>query len=189
MCIATGASLAAEDCESVRHLSSITVNDAYKLAPWADVHYAADADWWRHHLGSMVCCRGRKYSQHRNWRPGEAENLGVFALKSAQNPGLSREKDTLHTGNNSGYQAINLAYLLGATRILLLGYDMGATGNGHFFGKHPQNLRQCSDYGKFRAPFRTINPADYGLEIINCTRETALDAFPCMNLEAALENI
>jgi len=189
VCIATGPSLSAADCEKVRHLNCITVNDAYRLAPWAAAHYAADAEWWRVHIGAMDHCSGQKTTQHRNWQPGEAEKHGITVLKSSPKPGLSRDAGTLHAGRNSGYQAINLAYLLGATRILLLGYDMGATGNTHFFGDHPKALRQCSDYGKFRAPFRTIHPADYGLEIINCTRQTALDAFPRMDLEAALENL
>jgi hypothetical protein len=99
-------------------------------------------------------------------------------------PGLSERDGVLHAGRNSGYQAINLAYLMGATRIGLLGYDM--QGGGHFFGRHPKSLRQNSDYSVFRAAFRTIQPHEYGIEIWNCTRDTGLDAFPCRSLESVL---
>ena len=49
---------------------------------------------------------------------------GINQLKSVAQPGLSRTQGVIHQGKNSGYQALNLAYLLGAKRILLLGYDM-----------------------------------------------------------------
>jgi hypothetical protein len=90
----------------------------------------------------------------------------------------------VHTGSNSGYAAINLAYHLGAERVLLLGYDMMVrAGKRHWFGNHPQGMDANSNYASFVARFRTINPADYGIEIWNVTRETALDCFPRYDLD------
>ena len=88
------------------------------------------------------------------------------------------------SGSNSGYQAINLAYLLGATRIILLGFDMSNhSGLSHFFGDHPDEFAGGSDPKRFIAGVNTIKPEDYGIEIINCSRVTELDAFPRMSLE------
>ena len=54
--------------------------------------------------------------------------------------GLSLDPDKLVTGHNSGFQALNLAVLAGARRILLLGYDgkAGQDGRTHWSGGHPR---------------------------------------------------
>lgn len=97
--------------------------------------------------------------------------------------GLGR--DCLHYGNNSGYQAINLAYLFGAKRIILLGYDMHAIGPRHFFGEHPGSLSSGSDYADWIPRFNQL-AADLkseGVEVINCTRSTALHCFPELSID------
>jgi uncharacterized Rossmann fold enzyme len=87
-------------------------------------------------------------------------------------------------GGNSGYQAINLAYHLGAERVILLGYDMHChSGQSHWFGDHPKDFASNTQYERFIKRFRTIKPADYGIEILNCSRVTALDAFPRYSLD------
>lgn len=113
------------------------------------------------------------------------ESYGLNVLKHSDAPGLSTDPDVVHGGSNSGYQAVGLARHLGAlwedsfTRILLLGYDMQLTGGkSHFFGDHPPEIRNGGDPGRFVSAYRTIDPNQYGIEIINCSRETALDMFP-----------
>jgi hypothetical protein len=55
--------------------------------------------------------------------------------------------------------------------------------NRHWFGDHPKPFNQASNYNNFITSFKTIWPEIYGLEIINCTRTTALTWFPCMDLD------
>ncbi len=52
--------------------------------------------------------------------------------------------EPLGTGNNSGFGALNLAYVLGAEPIYLLGYDMAIApgGKSHWHAGHPFNLTQ-----------------------------------------------
>ena len=51
--VASGPSLTAEDVDYCRERAAvIVVNDNYKLAPWADVLYAADPEWWDLHQGA-----------------------------------------------------------------------------------------------------------------------------------------
>ena len=107
-----------------------------------------------------------------------ADKFGLAWKPGRHLPGLGR--DCLHYGNNSGYQAINLAYLLGAQRIVLLGYDMHATDKRHFFGDHPNHLAVGSDYADWlqRFPQLAADLKSEGVEVINCTRSTALKGFP-----------
>jgi len=93
-------------------------------------------------------------------------------------------------GSNSGYQAINLAFILGAGEIILLGYDMQKTGGKqHFFGDHPNGpMKVDSDYNGWLGNFEKLasDLAGKGVEVINCTRQTALTCFKRMSLEDAL---
>jgi hypothetical protein len=95
----------------------------------------------------------------------------------------------MHFGDNSGYQAINLAYLWGAGRIILLGYDMQHTGGkSHFFGDHPKDLQVGSDYVDWCHKFAKLaaDLAARGVEVINCSRATALDCFPRATIDEVL---
>lgn len=100
---------------------------------------------------------------------------------------LSNQPNALATGRNSGFQAINLAVLAGAARILLLGYDMKAEGRQmHWFGDHPQRTAPQTIAG-YRDGFnRLARVMPKGLQIINCSRDTALQCFPRAELESAL---
>lgn len=124
---------------------------------------------------------GQLWTQDQAWDKPFPERLNVINLK--HNSGLSRNRGYIHGGGNSGYQAINLAYHFGATRIILLGYDMKTSGQ-HFFGVHNSpGLNKDTNYSSFIANFRTINPKDYGIEIINCSRDSDLDCFSTAKLE------
>jgi len=108
-------------------------------------------------------------------------------LRATLEPGLARKTGAVHTGSNSGYQAINLAYHLGARSIILLGFDMhNHGGKTHWFGEHPKEFKADTRYERFLNEFRTIKPDQYGLQIINCSRKTALHAFPVCNLDDLL---
>src|SRR5690606_3319410 len=57
VCIASGPSLTADDCEAVKAWRAqeegrgvIVTNTTFRLCPWADVLYALDAAWWKQYL-------------------------------------------------------------------------------------------------------------------------------------------
>ena len=102
--------------------------------------------------------------------------------------GLGR--NVLHFGGNSGYQAVNLAFLFGAAKIVLLGFDMQRTNNRpHFFGKHPYHEDEntptkamLKDWAeKFKVLAKDLEAEQ--VKVINATRETALDCFERVPLE------
>ena len=154
------------------------------MAPWADYLYGCDPEWWTHHLPkiralgvtSRLCAPD--VPKHKSHNAEFAKEHGLEPWPARQiSKGLG--EDVIHTAGNSGYQAMNLAYLEGAQRILFLGLDMKVAPNGkrHFFGNHPGKMNKASNYKAFMASFRSVTPEHYGLEIINCSRDTALEHF------------
>jgi hypothetical protein len=73
--------------------------------------------------------------------------------------------------------------MLGATRVLLLGFDLGGT---HFFGPHPEGLKNTKlhRFEQFKRQFASYRPK--GVEIINCTPGSALTCYPTATLDACL---
>ena len=116
-----------------------------------------------------------------------AHSLAV-PLQPGDVTGLSLDPTTLNTGQNSGYQAINLAVLLGAAKVVLLGYDMqiGSNGQSHWWGEHAWKTRPPVDL--FRPHFATlVEPLKrLGVEIVNCSRVTTLDYFRRASIQEAL---
>lgn len=182
VCLATGPSLKAEDVAFVRGKARVVaVNNAITLAPFADVLWASDAKWYRWHQG-VPSFKGLKYClEGTHYRD-------VRVLRPTGRTGLELSPTGVKTGENSGYAAINCAVHLGATRIVLLGYDMqyGPKGERHFFGDHPiratrMNESYLANYATLVAPLHMLN-----VSIVNCTRRTALKCFPRETLEAVM---
>lgn len=186
ICLGSGPSLLPLDVQQCRGAGYvIAINETYRLAPWADVLYAADYHWWDSHDGvpSFAGFKvgmepfGKRYPDVSRWRTSGPTGLDVdFGAR------------TLRTGGNSGYQAINLAVKLGATRILLLGYDMQPGPAGHHWhpphheGDPAPDYDSClKDYATLVDPLRRLN-----CSVINCSRETALTCFPRLSLDEAL---
>lgn len=116
--------------------------------------------------------------------------MHINVIRSAPQSGISTDPSLIHTGSNSGFQALNLAILAGASRILLLGYDMQPTdGKSHWFGDHPGSLNRTSPYAVFRKAFDDAanQIARLGVEVVNCSRETSLTCFKRAALSDALK--
>jgi hypothetical protein len=139
----------------------IAVSDAYRLAPWADALVSNDSKWWRVHPEALKF-KGRKFC-----------GMGY--------PGCERIKyeGRFTIGLNSGLQAMRVAVKLGASRLLLLGFDMHATGGAHFFGEHPAPLQNTKP-GRFNIHIHQFDKweADQAVNVINCTPGSALLRFP-----------
>lgn len=184
LCVASGPSLTQADvdyCQG-RVDMAIAVNTSYQRVPWATALYAADAHWWDWHKG-VPAFGGLRYSVS-----SEAAKWGVSILRNTGADGLEMSPDGLKTGRNGGYQALNLAIHFGATRILLLGYDLqlGDQQKGHWHPDHPHG--RPSPFGVFLDKFKTlVGPlANLGIDVVNCTPRSALTCFPRQSLREAL---
>lgn len=173
VCIASGPSLTADDCEVVRGWSDssparfvVVTNNTFILCPWADYLFAMDNEWWRHY-GEEVHDKfnGAKYSRHGNY--------GSIATP-------------VHHGDNSGVGAVLLADYLGADRIFLLGYDCQHTGGRvHWHGNHKKPLGNTQSMPHWRGFFEQAR-ASIAADVVNITRQTALDVFRRGTLEDEL---
>jgi hypothetical protein len=160
----------------------IAITSAYAAVPRVRHVYSCDRRWWDVYRPGVL-------GQHPTadlWMGDDRRPAvpGVTALKiDPDAPDISRTPGLLHGGKNSGYQAINLAVLLGYTTLLLVGYDMRRVeGSPHYFGDYASpHLRRASPYAEWVPLFRTIR-CD-GFEVINCTQGSAIDAFPIGRLE------
>lgn len=177
ICIASGPSLTQEDCEACRASGHpvIVSNTTFRLCPWADVLFAFDYKWWREYgkevesvfKGARVCC-------------SPIRSHGVQMLH--------HEKWFQHF-HNSGASSISLAVAAGAKRVILLGFDCQKTGGKtHWHGDHPKSLGNARSIGNWPKQFKNV--ATYAsqslVEVLNCSRETALKCFTRVNLEEVL---
>jgi hypothetical protein len=166
-----------EQLRAARACRVIAVNDTWRLLPSADLLYACDGEWWTIH-GAEVR-RARPDLERWTQSADAVQRFGLTFIKvDAYASGLTKRSDTLHGGGGSGYQAVNLAYLLGARRIALVGFDMQPARDGrqNFFGSHPPGLRTAHPYQRwireFDALARDLEAA--GVDLVNCTKTTAL---------------
>jgi len=188
---ASGPSATHADAQALTKVcdETIAVNDSYRLANF-DHLYATDSRWWKHHIADVMRdFEGTCWTQSIDWDVDPAQ-WGIKCLTgNTDGKGLSRDKTKVHTGKNSGYAALNLAYHLGAERIILIGYDMQKGACRHWFGSHPEPMEVESCYPDFIRKFETIIPADYGIEIWNCTRSTALACFPIYDFDEVTDRL
>lgn len=91
-------------------------------------------------------------------------------------------------GENSGAGAMALAEYFGARQIILLGYDCkyALDGKRHWHGDHPKALGNAISMPKWKSQFKNIAGHLGNCEIVNASRETALDFWPVISLEDAL---
>jgi hypothetical protein len=186
VCLATGPSLTQADVDACRGRAKIiAIKHAIEFAPWADVLYACGADasqWWPRYGHGLHDFPGLRFTLD----PKAAAWATV--LKETGVTGLERDPSGLKTGRCSGIQAINLAVHLGASTIVLLGYDnqSGPDGRDHVYGANPSNRRP--PYDLFLRCFETlVEPlAALGVTVVNASRVSALYTFPRVSLEEAL---
>lgn len=165
----------------------IAVNDNYKLAPWADVLFACDIQWWYYH----------KELVPDNIECWTIEGTGSHFKKRYKYPNLNevpyiREfdvyDDKVHHGGNSGYIAIQLARLFGAKKIILVGFDhMHTNGKVHWFGDHDKEWfrKNAEDIDRWLDNIeRLLRNID--VDVVNCSNETAITTSRRSRLEFEL---
>jgi hypothetical protein len=117
------------------------------------------------------------------------DRFDLHWIYGADSPGLAKDPTCIHQGKNSGYQAMGLAYLFGAARILLLGFDFSRDGaRTHWHGDHPKGLGNGGTYPTWVAAMNSlaVDLKAAGVEVINCSRRTAINCFPRRAIEEVL---
>lgn len=176
--MACGPSARALDLATLRGEQLLLVNDAalrhssfaacaHATPTPAAALFSLDNQWVRRRRHFLESWAGEKHVALplESW-PECAGIAGVNYLGWSHADGLSDEPDVICTGGNSGYGAINLAYLKGAREIYLLGYDMDA--------------REDEKYIYWAPRFRTMLPQlkARGVRVVNLNPDSHIDAFP-----------
>jgi len=186
VCLASGPSMSAEDADYVRGRARvITVNGTWRRAPWADVHYSNDHDWFEAELPAMQrACTGEFWCGHPTWRHPAVRSI-PFDKKAR---GIVRRPGRIAWGGNSGYAALNLAWQFGAKRIVMVGYDQSSVHGEHWHGEHPEAIRKGFNFPMWADRFAEAarDFARFRIEVVNCSRATTLACFPLAELEAVL---
>ena len=190
----------------------LAINDNYLLAPWCDIHYHCDMKWWdwalsgRHPAQQRFGPPDKMAAFFRDLKclrvtldnsvkaREDVPHVKVLGNASYQRPKklgtLSSDPRYICTGGNSGFQCLNIAYHLEPKRVLLLGYTMQATNDRdvHWFGQHPVRTSPSIFLKTFVKHFDTAAPLlrRKGIEVINCTPDSALQCFPYVPLERFL---
>jgi hypothetical protein len=181
VCIASGPSLTAEDCELVRASGHTTIvtNTTFRLCPWADALYGFDPLWWRVYIAEVrQTFRGRLFCQSFHRIRHDIE--------------CARMYPAFRSFGNSGANAGALAMAAGARRVVLLGYDCALTGGrSHHHGDHPPGLRNCDTLPKWPGQFERLArwAEARGVSVLNASRESALTCFERVALEIALSPV
>lgn len=188
--LANGPSMSQEVADAVRgKCRVIAVNNAYRLAPWADMLYACDAYWWADHP-EAANFEGLKVTTQGHC---PVESAMLLECEPTLYAGFDERSTHVRSGKNSGYQAIHVAVHLGVSRILLCGFDMRMVdGMKHWFGDYiSPRLNKESPYSTWVRCMEILAPIlrRKSVEVINCTRGSAVKCFPFMKLEQALESM
>jgi len=151
----------------------IVINNAYALAPWADAHYFADFHWWQWHKDKpeYKAFEGQRISIQDSAQHFHKDEPSIYVLRNGGGQGLSDKPDAVNTGSNSGFQVLNIAYLSGAKKILLLGYDMRfEKGRCHWHAPHPNRTPEQS-YHRYAKRFSTTENQlkAAGVDVVNCS--------------------
>lgn len=183
--IASGPSAAEADLSLLAGWPVIAVNDCWRLYPRADVLYACDRGWWEKHHSATKAFSGQRWTQDRE----SAEKYGLSHIAGEAGAGFSTRCGLIKFNWNSGAQAMQLGWQLGARRFVLIGFDMTpVNGKVHWFGDHPRGLINESPWQMFISAFETIakDCEQLGIEVINTSRVSKLTCFRRLSLAEAL---
>ncbi len=161
----------------------IAINDAYLVAPWAEILYFCDYTWWEKNRSAVEERFTGRYIVTL-----ENHIDRVRTLRNNGKEGLETDPGAVRNGSNSGYQTINLAYHLGVKRIVLLGYDMQVRGD-RLHWRARSDLQTPAGFQRTLRDtmlpcFQTLRHplAAEGVEVINATPDSALKVWPYRRL-------
>lgn len=178
--LASGPSLSIEQIDAARASKhrTIVVNSTYQKFLDADTLYAGDYLWWKiHHADVKAQFKGERVTGDSSVA---ARWPDVTRVRSAFREGLGRE--IIHQNGNSGVAALNLAYLQGFERIVLLGFDMklGPNGEKHHHPDHPAPCVQGQTFGEWLHKLESV-ARDFKKTqclVVNATPDSAMKCFP-----------
>lgn len=182
-----GPSLIEVDVTRLHGQHVIAVNNAFKLGDWIEFMFYGHCGFAVWHGEALRQFPGFKlttciYRERLKFKP--------LVMRYSRKFGLSTNPKQLFWNLSSGACAVNLATLLGATEIVLLGYDMRRiNGQNNWHNDHPVTEENTPDpYESFLEPWPSIARGAnmIGVNIINATPNSDLMLFPIVEPEKVM---
>lgn len=170
----------------------IAIKKSVELAPFADVVYGCDGPWWRSVQG-LPKFKGVKLAFEPTVCGSEWGIRKIEIKNPAKDDLLFGTIGHIGAAGNSGFQALNLALQFGADRVLLVGFDMRGDSGPHWYGRN--NWMQAANptdgvYARWVRAMHAAAPviAARGVSVVNASPISALECFPKMSIENALDS-
>ncbi len=181
------------DLSTLRGRKVIAINSSWRAMPWADFLVFSDNRWWAEHGPILL-------DESQRQRPAvfggrivavtTTITLPVLYEVGRENkPGLCRDPGAVMIRRTTLTAALNLAYHLGASRMILLGVDGKAAENGrtHHHEAHPWPQRPgCWDEQRVDVAAIAADLAREGIKVINASPGSALDLWKVLPLPDAI---
>lgn len=190
--IGGGPSVALQRPDRLRGLNVIAINSSYEVAPFAQYGFFGDNRWHEEHKARPDFIAFRDSAEIVTVsEPSE----GVYLRKleritpTSNANGISVNRKSLSSQWTSFQGAINLAAMLGAGRIVLLGMDgkRSAAGVSHHHKPHKWPVKGAAnetwDRQKTQLCFAVAPLKAMGIETFNTNPDSAFDYWPYRPLE------
>lgn len=171
----------------------IGVNMAFLLGDWISALYFCDRGFFRSYRKQVLNFKNLKVTDTASLgRPLNEYGLNIKRMRRDNRKGLCNRQDTICWNMNSGAAAINFAVHLGATRIMLLGFDMKPSSEGltHWHAGHLNYTRPTLEpvFKRFLKGFPVIanDARRRGIEILNVNPDSAIEDFKKVSLKDVL---
>lgn len=177
--IGGGRSLKGFDWNLLKGENTIGCNDAFKHGnEICKICVFGDSKWFKSSEQELARYKGTVFTNSL-----QLQRTRLSWLWTMPREFFGLHEDALGWNNNTGALAINLAVLLGAKRIFLLGFDMHLSRDGRP-NWHDSRLEKpnASIYSKFLEGFKKL-AADLkkkfpNVEVVNITDKSSLNSFP-----------
>lgn len=167
----------------------MVVNRSYELAPWADILYGGDQNFWEQYpkafgfVGLKVTSNEKVAARHNIHHVEYLRETDPNAHKMV----FDRTGLVAH-GGNTGFKAVNLSAQFKPRAMMLIGFDMIGK---HWHEDHAQPLKnprpQTMEKWRERLDAQAASLRDQGMEVVNCSEISLLASYRKMSVQAALQ--
>jgi len=178
--IGGGPSVNDTDLSLIHNRKVIGVNNAFMLGDWVDVGWFGDKKWITWHEKAYKKFKGIPASCNHNANIVGVERYNwIHFMRRGKQLGIETNPGYIAWNKSSGNSAINVAYHLGAVRIVLIGFDLQAIGGNNNYHKDHKSGGN-PPYNRFLSSLKHVekDAKDLGIQIFNASPKSACEFFP-----------
>lgn len=194
-CLGSGPSLTYAVAERLRGRNAIAVNSSCIVAPWAPMLFFTDESWFLGETREGVARRdivanwpGQVFSTSRGAKRRMPEKINrIRGIIRRDFPPAG--SPIVRQGVSSGHTAVSVLVACGASRIILVGFDMRSVDGKEHCHDEYQGPRALDVYEDTFIPGFAGWYEDglkVGAKILNATPDSALQEFPLIELKEVL---